>query len=365
MKMTRLPIDNPALFNIKGILANPHIQSMLASSRLRKRLQRKQSRNLEKHQKTLLLDAGEGVRLHAYYSPQVSAEKQTTLPKNHAHSDKLVILIHGWEGSAQSTYLLSAASTLYNQGFSVLRLHLRDHGPSAHLNDALFHAARLDEVCLAIKDAQNRLPSKKTYLVGFSLGGNFALRISLEARKKHIDLEHVVAISPVFSPEHTMQALAEGPSVYRRYFLKKWKRALLNKQYHFPDRYDFNTVLKSRSLTELTKDLVEKYTEFTSIEAYYRHYSIDPVALEQTPITTDVILAADDPVIPFKHIDGFSCSENFRFRVFDHGGHCGFIQNWRFDSWIDSELIRLFNEQDSCHQLTRIRLRNFYETTVS
>ncbi len=351
MKMTRLPIDNPALFNIKGILANPHIQSMLASSRLRKRLQRKQSRDLEKHQKTLLLDAGEGVRLHAYYSPQVSAEKQTTLPKNHAHSDKLVILIHGWEGSAQSTYLLSAASALYNEGFSVLRLHLRDHGPSAHLNEALFHAARLDEVCLAIKDAQNRLPSKKTYLVGFSLGGNFALRISLEARKKHIDLEHVVAISPVFSPEHTMQALAEGPSVYRRYFLKKWKRALLNKQYHFPDRYDFNTVLKSRNLNELTKDLVEKHTEFSSVDEYYRHYALDPMLFEQTPIKTDVILAADDPVIPFKHIDAFSCSENFRFRVFNHGGHCGFIQNWRFESWIDSELLRLFNEHDLSKQI--------------
>ena len=130
-------------FQAKGLLANTHVQSMLASSKLRKRLLVNKTRALCEHEQALLLDCGNGIRLHALLSPQpVSAA-------GFEHADnasKLIIMIHGWEGSAESTYLLSTASALFNKGYSILRLHLRDHGPSANLNEGLFHAARLDEI---------------------------------------------------------------------------------------------------------------------------------------------------------------------------------------------------------------------------
>ncbi len=38
------------------------------------------------------------------------------------------MLMHGWEGSADSLYLLSASQSLFEAGFEVVRLNFRDHG---------------------------------------------------------------------------------------------------------------------------------------------------------------------------------------------------------------------------------------------
>lgn len=350
MNLTSIREIDPSSFHVKGMLGNTHLQSLLASSKLRRRLKRKVSAGLIAHQRDCLFDGGDGVRLHAIHSaqPALNSSGKTDEPA------PLVIMLHGWEGSAESTYLLSAASALFNQGFSILRLHLRDHGPSAHLNPDLFNAARLDEVIHAIKDAQARLPFTHCYLVGFSLGGNFALRISLQANQQGIDLQHVAAISPVFSPKQTMHALESGPPLYRYYFLKKWKRALSNKQAYFPDRYNFSALLGSNSLMEITRHLVEQHTEFPSVDDYFNRYTLNAKEFDDSAIPTDVILAADDPVIPVSGTEAFSSSQYFRLRIFKQGGHCGFIQNWRFESWLDQELIRLFTNTDKefTHSLT-------------
>lgn len=328
------PAFDRSHFHVKGLLGNTHIQSLLASSKMRKHLRAKHYSALVANQRTGLFDGGDGIRLHAYYSLQ----DNNSDPNSH----KLVIMIHGWEGSADSTYLLSAAASLYNKGFSVLRLHLRDHGPSAHLNHELFNAARLDEVIHAIQDAQLRFPAYTFYLVGFSLGGNFALRIGQQARNKRLSLQHIVAVSPVFSPKQTMHALENGPVFYRRYFLKKWKRALLTKQRCFPEFYNFGPLESNTSLMDITRHLVKEHTEFHSVEEYFESYTLQASAFEDNDIFTDVILAADDPVIPVSGTEAFSSSRNFRLRIFRQGGHCGFIRNWRFESWLDEELIRLF-----------------------
>ena len=93
------------------------------------------------------------------------------------------MLLHGWEGSADSLYVLSLAQQLFEQGFSVVRLNLRDHGETHHLNRELFHSCRLPEVVGAVGGAAALyLGGRPLQLVGFSLGGNFMLRVAAQAR---------------------------------------------------------------------------------------------------------------------------------------------------------------------------------------
>ena len=56
------------------------------------------------------------------------------------------MLLHGWEGSAESSCVLSLGSLLYSAGYDVLRLNLRDHGGTQRLNREIFHSCRLPEV---------------------------------------------------------------------------------------------------------------------------------------------------------------------------------------------------------------------------
>ena len=79
-------------------------------------------------------------------------------------------------------------------------------------------------------------------VLGFSLGGNFALRV---ARALQIP---TLAICPAIDPEATMRAIDAGWTGYRWYFIRKWHRALKAKQQAFPDRYDFSPARRQRDL---------------------------------------------------------------------------------------------------------------------
>jgi predicted alpha/beta-fold hydrolase len=97
----------------------------------------------------------------------------------------VVIIIHGWLGSADSSYVLSSAQALHGQGFQVVRLTLRDHGNTAHLNEGLFHSAMTDEVVAAAQFIMEDFPDSRAGLMGFSMGGNFALRLAKHLPEAH------------------------------------------------------------------------------------------------------------------------------------------------------------------------------------
>ncbi len=145
-------------------LTNGHVQTCLASVGPRRIATRFRAASLCLHSEELLLTGGGGC-LQGFYTP-------------HPNPVGLASLIHGWEGSARSSYLLGAALALYQSGFSVFRLNLRDHGDTHSLNEEPFNAARLEEVTEALKTVTLRFPHPRHVLVGFSLGGNFALRVA-------------------------------------------------------------------------------------------------------------------------------------------------------------------------------------------
>ena len=181
------------------------------------------ARPLLSAQREVLLDCGDGVRLQCFVS---SPAQSTGLP---------VVLNHGWEGSAESLYVLSLAQRLFEQGFDVVRLNLRDHGETHQLNRDLFHSCRLPEVVGAVHSLQQLFPHRPLQLVGFSLGGNFMLRVAAQARAANLELARVVAVSPVLDPVATLDALQKSIPGYELYFVRKWTRSLVKKQAAWPD----------------------------------------------------------------------------------------------------------------------------------
>ncbi len=240
-----------------------------------------------------LLDCGDGVRLQAFHSsPSRAANRHATA------SPGTVVLVHGWEGSSDSLYMLSLAQTLYNVGFDIVRLNLRDHGSTHHLNRDIFHSCLLPEVVGAVKSIQQLFPTKPLHLAGVSLGGNFMLRVAAKAREEGLALGRVVAISPVLDPVETLHALEHGHSMYHWYFIRKWNRSLVKKQAAWPDYYNFAEFLRLTSLRDKTAEMVARFTQFASLDDYLNGYSItgDRLATLASPAT--IITALDDPIIP-------------------------------------------------------------------
>ena len=149
-------------------LRNAHLQSVLGTSGWRRRLGEQALAATGARTTAHIVDGGEGVRLQGLHSvvPGVPARG-------------LVLLLHGWEGSSDSSYMTLGAARLLQRGFEVFRLNFRDHGDSHHLNPDLFHSNLIDEVVHAAVDVCRLFPARPLLAGGWSLGGNFALRLAL------------------------------------------------------------------------------------------------------------------------------------------------------------------------------------------
>lgn len=312
-------------------LRSAHLQSIVPSLPVRRAGIERRSVSLLESSEQVILDCGEGVRLMGWHSTQVR--------RGHAPAQQLVVMHHGWEGSAESLYILALGQYLFDRGFDVFRLNLRDHGPTHHLNRELFHSCRLPEVVGAVRRLQELFPDRELNLVGFSLGGNFALRVGARAGTAGIRLRRIIAISPVLEPETTLAALENGVAIYRQYFVWKWTRSLLKKQLAWPDAYDFEEMMRRPNLTTMTDHLVRKYTEYPDMVSYLHGYAIVRGALDSLEAPSRVIAAADDPMIPSRDFERLPRLPNLNVTVSRHGGHCGFLINLRGESWLAREVL--------------------------
>lgn len=303
---------------------------MASLSVRRRHLRRAATAMLESTRETLL-ECGDGVRLHGLVSRQTSVSERP-----------LAVLIHGWEGSSDSLYLLSCASHLFSAGFDVFRLHLRDHGPSHHLNEGVFHSCRIEEAVDAVGIIAERFASGPIYLAGFSLGGNFAARIAARAPAAGIDLAATVGVCPVLNPRHTLRALETGWPFYRFYFLRKWQRSLHLKAHYFPDSYRPGEFGAIKSLMQLTEYFVREHSDFPDLESYFRGYALTGETLVGLEQTTHLILAEDDPIIPIADLAMVARPASLHITRTAHGGHCGYLDSLSGPSWADREILRRF-----------------------
>jgi hypothetical protein len=312
-------------------LRNGHVQTLVNSMRLRRPLVRRRARRMLAAAEERILDCGEQVRLMGLYSAH-----------RRAHARDLVVLIHGWEGSGDSSYLVSAAGCLYDRGFDVFRLNLRDHGPTHHLNRGLFHACRLREVAGAMQAIQSGLSFRRLFLAGYSLGGNFALRLGNKAPTYGLDLERIAAVCPVIDPDHALTALTETFPLYHWYFLRKWRRSLEIKQRYYPGLIDFSEIKRHNSIRKLTDYFAPRYTPFASGDAYLAGYSIAGNRLSGLRVPSTIIASRDDPLIPEEDLNRMHRPYCLSIEQHRYGGHCGFIKDGRLKVWTDRRLARLF-----------------------
>jgi predicted alpha/beta-fold hydrolase len=177
-------------------LRNAHLQSTLQTLTIRGMKVRARAAPLLAASESLLIDCGDGVRLQGFRASPRAVDVASR-----------IVLLHGWEGSGDSLQVLSLAQELFARGHEVVRLNFRDHGRTHHLNPELFHSCRLPEVLGAVRALARAAPGRRLGLAGFSLGGNFALRVAAACPRAGVELARVFAISPVLDPAATLLAL--------------------------------------------------------------------------------------------------------------------------------------------------------------
>jgi len=321
-------------------LRNPHLQSALSSLPMRRvgglRALDRTGATTEEH----IVDAGEGVRLLGLHS---------SIPGRAPRG--LVLLLHGWEGSIDSAYMRHTAAHLLGEGFDVFRLNFRDHGDTHHLNVGLFHSCRLAEVVHAAKWVAEKFPAPAFLAAGYSLGGNFALRLALAAPAAGIPLRHAVAVCPAVDPSAVMRALESGPALYHWYFMKKWRSSLRKKRALFPEHHDFDDSILAQDMRGLTRWLVQRHTDMGGVEDYFDGYAVAGGRLADLKIPVSVLAAADDPIIPVDTLHALQLPAHSTLEIAEHGGHCGFIEGASLrgfaERWVGARLSAALEPSDA------------------
>lgn len=290
----------------------------------------------------LLLDGGrdvtgysndESVRLLAYYSParpHVNMDDPTCeVSTNNSQRRGLVMTLHGWGGCSHSTYNMLVTDVLVRAGYDVVRLNMRDHGPNIHmqsekLNIGFFLGTLIEEAACATQQIAQMAGEQPFYIVGASMGGNFALRLALRHNCPPFhNLHQIIAIAPAINPAGACDAI-DAHYAYRYFFRSLWLRSLQTKQRFFPEHFDFVALEKLPGVRAMTEWVVERYGDYANANEYFAQYAVPGDSLTTLSVPTTILTARDDPVIQVSDFASLPAHPLLDLRIYNYGSHVGF-----------------------------------------
>lgn len=324
----KLPAGFPsrAFVPVSG-LSNGHAQTILGNLRRRSF---KVSR-LRAQRREFSPEAGVHIVTFCHWQPD---------PQNHP----TVVIVHGLEGSAEAGYVCGTADKALAWGFNVVRCNVRNCGGTEHLTPTLYHSGLTLDLRHIISELIIEDGLKDIFVVGFSMGGNQALKMAGEdGSNAPPQLRGVCAVSPPVDLALCSRSIGLPQNrIYEYRFLRSLKAKMQLKKRLFPDIYDLKALQAVRSLWEFD-DVMAPYNGFRDARDYYAKAS----SLQYLPeirVPTLVIHAEDDPFIPIEPFRNpvFGENEWLHLLATEHGGHvafCGRRQPDEDRAWAENRCI--------------------------
>lgn len=264
-----------------------------------------------------LVDIGNGDKLSCEVSTPVNWNNGST-----------VAMIHGLGGCHTSNYMIRMARKLYEKGYKVVRINLRECGSGAGLSSLPYCAGNSQDILSVLQSLKAESPDSAITLVGFSLGGNIALKLAGElgddAEKV---VKTVIAVCPPLDLEHTVRLIGgKHNRLYHRYYLKN-----ISKQCHRWIKH------KIHSIYEYDDTVTGPLWGFGGAKRYYEHCSSQKY-LSQIQCETHIIFAKDDPFVSMHPLQDLHLSPKVHLWVTESGSHMGFLGQSPFQ-WIDELLL--------------------------
>ena len=257
---------------------------------------------------------------------------------------KKVIFFPGWLGHKDSKYLIPLADLLHINNFDIVRIHPIDHGDTEHLNKDFFRATDIQTLIEAVELIGKKYQDNEIHLIGFSLGGNIALRIS--ACESINFLKSTVVISPVIDPEISMRAMDNTSWILKKYFVNKWRRTLRRKM-RLHNISNVEESLRYKDLEKMTEFFTKNFSPHKNVKELFAGYAITQDTINQIKNNTLIYSSVDDPCVPIKPLYSLDQTNNVKFKPQQYGGHCGFIDDFKFNSSVYEEIVNKLSENES------------------
>ena len=312
-----------------GLLKNGLLNTLVASSPIREIQQKPLRKKLNRITSKQIFTSSNSQSIEIF---------ETNLYK------KKVIFFPGWLGHKDSKYLIPLADLLHINNFDIIRIHPIDHGDTEHLNKDFFRATDIQTLIEAVEFIGKKYQNNEIHLIGFSLGGNIALRIS--ACKSINFLKSTVVISPVIDPEISMRAMDNTSWILKKYFVNKWRRTLRRKM-RLHNISNVEESLRYKDLEKMTEFFTKNFSPHKNVKELFAGYAITQDTINQIKNNTLIYSSVDDPCVPIKPLYSLDQTNNVKFKPQQYGGHCGFIDDFKFNSSVYEEIVNKLSENES------------------
>jgi uncharacterized protein len=258
------------------------------------------------------------------------------------------VLVHGLAGSADAAYMLRLGVRLVHQGIRVVRVNLRNSGSGFGLSKAVYHAGRSDDLREVLAWLKRREGASRVALVGFSLGGNLALKLAAEAATDPTGVEAldcVLAANPPIDLTacYRRMSLPEN-KLYDRNFAKWLRRMIRRLHRRFPELGP-TRIDDAKTVYEFDDRYTAPRNGFASADDYYERCSLVS-ALGRIAVPGLIVHAMDDPFVPYEPFERVAWPPHLVLDLVRHGGHLGYLsrhpwqggRRWldaRLDGWLD------------------------------
>jgi len=256
----------------------------------------------------------------------------------------VVLVLHGLEGSAQSSYMFETYRQLAQRGLRSIGVNFRSCSGELNRLPRLYHSGETEDLSLVLRVLQARFPSIPLFAVGFSLGANVLLKYLGEQGEK-APVHAAAVVSPPFDLAAGAHVMEHGwGRVYLGEFLRRLRRKVRAKKALLQDLIDFNGAISARTFHEFDGAATAPLHGFKDAEDYYTRCSSNQF-IPKIRVPTLMLRALDDPFftptdIPHKAIDTNPCVQ----AVFtETGGHVGFVEPSGF--WAERQVARFLGEQ--------------------
>lgn len=324
----------PQVFNPHPWFKNAHLQTLWS------RLAKYQPR-VELFWQELTLPDGDFVDL-AWTAPRA------TIAASHA---PLLVIFHGLEGSAKSSYADQLMLEAKQQGWHAVVMHFRSCSGRPNRTARAYHSGDTADARFFVQYLAHEFTAKPLYAAGYSLGGN--MLVKLLAESPELPIVAAAAVSAPLALAPSSQRINRGWSrMYRNHLLNSLKQKTLAKLENGVLANHLNItercLLSIRDFPNFDNLVTAPLHGFSSASDYYRQCSgLQFLGAIQTPLL--IVHAKDDPFTCKASIpDRNALSPQVHYELHQRGGHVGFIEkrNGNALPWLPPRLFNFFTEQE-------------------
>ncbi len=266
------------------------------------------------------------------------------LPK----SAPLLVVLHGLEGSAESSYARMLMHAALERQWRPCVLHFRDCGDYRNPLPRRYHAGETGDIRHFLRTLHEQGQTGPILAVGYSLGGNVLLKYLGESGTNS-RLQAAGAVCVPLNLHVCAEALNIGFSkFYQRILLKNMKSSVQRKFDRDTAAFDWDRAMAAEDFAGFDDAVTAPLHGFDGMNDYYDRCS-SAQFLKDVTRPTLVINSLDDPfmtpeVIP--HHDRLS--EHVTLEIADAGGHVGFVEGgtpWRPRYYLPRRMLGFLESQ--------------------